>query len=104
MHHSIPSRAETLEILRMMGDFEPILMLASDGEGYGTRWTLHGQELPSPIVRYLMEQDCVADAGITEMGARKLALTPAGAVFRDEGTLWWSELSFLQRIKIRLFG
>ena len=104
MHHSIPSRAETLEILRMMGDFEPILMLASDGEGYSTRWTLQGQELPSPIVRYLMEQGYVVEAGMTEMGARKLALTPDGADLREEGNLWWSELSFWQRIKIRLFG
>ena len=104
MHHSIPSRAETLEILRMMGDFEPILMLASDGEGYGTRWTLHGQELPSPIVRYLLEEGCLAPDGITEMGARKLVLTAEGATFRDDGNQWWSELSVFQRIKIRLLG
>ena len=40
---AIPQRAETLQILRLMGDFEPILMLLGDDQGFKH---LHGS-IPS---------------------------------------------------------
>jgi hypothetical protein len=100
----IPSRAETLKVLRLMGDNEPILMLPGDPDGYGARWTLDGQQVQPAIASYLMKADFIADSGPTEFGARKLALTASGSRFRNEGVLWWSGLSLLQRLKILILG
>jgi hypothetical protein len=101
---TIPGRAETLEVLRFMGDSEPMLMLTGSDDGYGTRWTMHGQQVQPGIARYLTEAGYIADSGPTEFGARRLVLTAAGAEFLREGNLWWSELSLLQKIRIKLFG
>lgn len=102
--HAIPSRAETLEVLRLMGDHVPILMLTGDPDGYGTRWTIHGQQVQPGIARYLMEAGHVAERGVTELGARKLCLTDAGRDFRTAGLRWWAGLGLLQRLWIRIFG
>ena len=101
---TIPQRAETLQILRMMSEFEPMLMLTGDDEGYGSRWTLSGQQVQPAIARFLMEFGFIADIGKTEFGAIKLALTDKGSQFREKGVLWWSELNFMQKVKIRVFG
>jgi hypothetical protein len=101
---SIPSRAETLRVLRLMGNHAPILMLSGDEDDYGTRWTLHGQQVQPAIARYLMKLGFIEDAGGTEFGARKLALTDRGARFREDGVRWWSGLSLLQKLKITVFG
>jgi hypothetical protein len=100
----IPNRAETLEVLRLMGDFEAVLMLSGDADGFGTRWTLHGEQVQPGIARYLMDEGFIADSGATELGARKLALTAAGRQFREDGTLWWAGLKLLQRIRIKILG
>lgn len=100
----IPQRAETLQVLRLMGPFEPILMLSGDDEGYGSRWTIAGQQVQPAIARYLMESGFIAEVGQTEFGARKLALTETGNDFRERGLNWWGELSFLQKLKVTLFG
>lgn len=103
---AIPLRAETLEILRLMGECAPILMLTGgDGdEGFGTRWTLHGQQIQPGIARYLMEAGYIAETGVTEFGARKLGLTPAGIEFRAAGQRWWAGLGFLERLWAKVFG
>jgi len=101
---AVPSRAETLQILRLMGDFEPILMLTGDDEGYGSRWTLSGQQVQPAIARFLMESGFIADSGKTEFGAVKLALTAKGSEFREKGLAWWAEQNFLQKLKITLLG
>ena len=101
---TVPSRAETLQILRLMGDFEPILMLTGDEEGYGSRWTLSGQQVQPAIARFLLESGFIADSGKTEFGAIKLALTEKGSEFREKGLAWWVELNFLQKLKIMLLG
>ena len=36
----IPNRAETLNVLRLMGDYAPMLMLRGDADGYGDRWSV----------------------------------------------------------------
>lgn len=100
----IPNRAETLKVLRLMGEFRPILMLTGDDDGYGTRWVLDGQQVQPAIARYLMSSGFLADTGATEFGARTLKLTDAGTRFRDNGLRWWSSLGFLQRLKVRFFG
>lgn len=100
----IPNRAETLKVLRLMGNHAPILMLAGDDDGYGTRWTLHGQQVQPAIARYLMKTGFVADSGPTEMGARRLGLTERGAKFRADGVEWWNSLSLFQKLKIMLLG
>ena len=41
---AIPHRAETLQVLRLIIN-EPILMLSGDDEGYGSRWTIGGQQV-----------------------------------------------------------
>ena len=102
--NAVPSRAETLQILRLMGDFEPILMLTGDEEGYGSRWTLSGQQVQPAIARFLMESGFIADSGKTEFGAIKLALTEKGSEFREKGVVWWAELNFLQKLKVTLLG
>jgi hypothetical protein len=100
----IPNRADTLKILRLMGNHEPILMLAGDQDGYGTRWTLGGQQIEPAIARYLMEHGFIAEIHVTELGARVLALTALGLQFRQEGLHWWSQLNLVQRISATLFG
>lgn len=102
----IPLRADTLDILRLMGDCAPILMLTGgDGdEGFGTRWTLHGQQIQPGIARYLMDAGYIAETGMTEFGARKLSLTQAGMEFRAAGQRWWSDLGFIERLWTRVFG
>ncbi|RLJ65328.1 hypothetical protein [Sulfurisoma sediminicola] len=101
---AIPNRAETLKVLRLMGGDKPILMLPGDADGYGTRWTLDGQQVQPAIATYLMKADFIADSGPTEFGARKLALTTDGTRFRNDGVLWWAGLSLLQRLKIMILG
>lgn len=101
---AIPQRAETLQVLRLISDFEPMLMLSGDDEGYGSRWTLSGQQVQPAIARYLMESGFVAEIGKTEFGARKLVLTKTGSDFRERGLRWWAELNFLQKLKITLLG
>ena len=100
----IPLRAETLQVLRLMGRYEPILMLCGDDDGYGTRWTISGQQIQPAIARYLMEAGFIADTGVTEFGARKLALTATGIRFRENGVRWWSSLRFFQKLKIMILG
>ncbi len=100
----IPSRAETLKVLRLMGDYDQILMLTGSEDGYGTRWTLGGQQVQPGIARYLMETGFVTDAGKTQFGAIKLALTAEGRRFRENGVRWWAGLSFLEKLKVTIFG
>ena len=100
----IPSRAETLKVLRFMGNYAPILMLGDDPDGYGTRWTIDGHPVQPAIARYLMESELVADSGATELGARKLALTESGIEFRKDGLLWWNGLSLLQKLQVLISG
>src|SRR5574343_673110 len=99
---AIPQRAETLQVLRLISEFEPILMLTGDDEGYGSRWTISGQQVQPAIARYLMESGFVAEIGQTEFGARKLALTVSGNQFREKGLSWWSGLSLIQKIRVTL--
>ena len=100
----IPNRYETLEVMRLMGRYVPILMLGGDADGYGARWTLHGTQVQPGIAGYLMEQGYLVDSGPTEMGARKLVLTAEGIRFRDEGIAWWDSLGILEKLKIRILG
>lgn len=100
---TIPHRAETLQVLRLIIN-EPILMLTGDDEGYGSRWTISGQQVQPAIARYLMESGFVAEIGKTEFGARKLALTVSGNQFREKGLTWWGELSLFQKIRVTLLG
>lgn len=105
MHSAtIPQRAETLQVLRLMGPLEPILMLTGDDEGYGSRWTLSGQQVQPAIARFLMESGFIADIGKTEFGAIKLMLTEKGIEFRKNGLAWWGELDFLEKLKVTVFG
>ena len=100
---AIPHRAETLQVLRLIIN-EPILMLSGDDEGYGSRWTIGGQQVQPAIARYLMESGFVAEIGKTEFGARKLALTTTGNQFREKGLNWWRGLSLLQKMRGTLLG
>ena len=99
-----PNRVETLRVLRLMGDFRPLLMLRGNDDGYGTRWVLDGQQVQPAIARYLMEANFVADTGATEFGARTLTLTESGVRFRENGVRWWASLSVVEKFKITLFG
>lgn len=101
---SIPSRAETLQVLKLMGNAEPILMLPGDQEGYGSRWTIAGQQVQPAIARFLMDSGFIVETGKTELGARRLALTESGQSFREKGLRWWAGLTFLQKLKITLLG
>lgn len=107
-HHAkpkpIPNRAMTLEVLRHMGTYRPLLMLPGYHDGYGTRWSVDGQQIHPGIAKYLMEGGYVADQGATEFGARRLMLTDAGKRFRANGIRWWQSLGFLERISVRFFG
>jgi hypothetical protein len=100
----IPDPAQTLKVLTLMGEHAPILMLRGDDDGFGTRWTLHGQQVQPAIAQFLMKSNYLVDTGATEMGARKLVLTEAGIEFRLAGQRWWDSLNFLQRLKITAFG
>ena len=101
---SIPNRAETLKVLRFMGEREPILLLRGDADGFGARWTVQGQEVQPAIATWLTKAGYITDAGATEMGARILNLTEAGREFRTNGLNWWSELSLLAKLKVIVFG
>ncbi|AXS80083.1 hypothetical protein [Dechloromonas sp. HYN0024] len=103
-HATVPLRAETLQVLRLISEFEPLLLLRGDDDGYGSRWTLSGQQVQPAIAQFLMEFGFVADSGKTEFGAIKLALTEKGSEFRENGIRWWSELSLVQKLKITLLG
>lgn len=100
---SIPHRAETLQVLRLIVS-EPILMLTGDDDGCGSRWTISGQQVQPAIARYLMESGFVVDVGQTEFGARKLELSESGSLFREKGLHWWSGLNLLQKFRVTLFG
>ena len=100
----IPNRAETLKVLRLMGDYQPILMLGGEADGYGARWTLDGNEIPPAIAGYLMKSGFIVDGGATQMGAKKLVLTEAGVRFRADGLLWWAGLGFLGKLKATILG
>jgi hypothetical protein len=101
---SIPNRLETLRVLRLMGDYDPILMLAGSDDGYGTRWTLGGQQVQPAIARYLMEAGFIAESGKTQFGARTLTLTDAGVSFRERGIAWWASLSVVEKLKVTVLG
>lgn len=100
----IPHRPETLQVLRLMGNFQPIFMLGAAADDIGTRWLVHGQQVQPSIASYLMRAGFVSECGTTELGARKLALTNAGARFRECGERWWSSLSLAERLLARVFG
>lgn len=100
----IPTRAQTLEVLRHIGTHRPLLMLPGDDHGFGTLWVLDGQQVPPVIAKYLMRSGFVADAGTTGFGARMLTLTDSGKHFRDNGVRWWKNLGFFQRLKITILG
>ena len=100
----IPSRVETLKVLRLMGDYRPMLMLRGEDDGYGARWTIDGQQVQPAIATYLMKSEFIADTGATEMGARKLTLTEAGIRFRADGLAWWAGLGLFEKLKIAVFG
>ena len=101
---AIPDRAETLQVLRLMGHAAPMLMLAGDADGYGARWILDGQQVQPAIATYLMNAGFISESGATEMGARKLSLTESGTQFRKDGLLWWSRLGFFEKLQIRFLG
>ena len=65
----IPTRAQTLDVLRHIGTHRPLLMLPGDDCGFGTLWVLDGQQVPPAIAKYLMRSGFVADAGATGFGA-----------------------------------
>ncbi len=100
----IPNRAETLKVLRLMGDYRPMLMLRGASDGYGSRWTIDGQQIEPAIATWLMKSSFIVDSGATEMGARKLSLTEAGVRFRTDGLAWWSGLGLLEKLKIVVLG
>lgn len=100
----IPNRAQTLDVLRLIGPQRPLLMLPADDDGFGTRWVLDGQQVQPGIASYLMDSGFVADTGATEFGARTLTLTESGQRFRQNGVRWWASLGVLERLKVTLFG
>ena len=102
--HAIPSRAQTLDVLRLMGTSLPILMLQGDDDGFGTRWLLDGQQVEPGIARYLMDEGFIAENGATEFGARRLTLTDAGLQFRANGVRWWRSLGLLERLSVWFLG
>lgn len=100
----IPSRADTLRVLRLLSNHELMLMLVGDSDGYGTRWTLCGQQVEPAIARYLMDEGFIVETGATEFGARKLGLTSSGTEFYQNGVAWWSGLGLFQKLRIFLLG
>jgi len=101
---TVPNRAQTLELLRLMGGDRPLLMLPGDDDGYGRRWLLDGQQVLPGIAKYLMDGGFIVADGVTELGAWRLTLTESGRRLRDDGRRWWASLGLLQRLKITLFG
>lgn len=101
---TIPNRAQTLEVLRLIGSDRPLLMLAGDDDGYGRRWLLDGQQVPPGIAKYLIDAGFIVADGATELGAFRLVLSESGRRWRDDGLRWWAGLSVLQRLKVTLFG
>lgn len=101
---NFPQRADMLRMLRLVSEAEPLLMLKGSSDGYGTRWILSGQQVEPAIVRFLVEHQFIVEAGVTELGARRMALTAAGEKFRADGIAWWAELGFLARLKVTLLG
>lgn len=83
----IPNRAQTLEVLRLIGKNRPMLMLCGEEDGYGARWLLDGQEVLPGIAKYLMRAGLIGDAGATEFGARRLTLTDSGERALANGVL-----------------
>jgi hypothetical protein len=100
----VPRRAETLQVLRLIGERQPLLMLVGSDDGFGTRWTLGGQQVQPGIARYLMEEGFVCERGRTEFGARCLLLTAAGVSFRDRGIAWWRGLSWWEKLGVVVLG
>ena len=100
----IPHRAETLQVLRLMGDFHPMIMLCGADDGFGTRWLLEGHQVQPAIASYLMRAGFIAESGTTELGARQLGLTAIGKQFLDCGLRWWNGLSLVERLGARVFG
>lgn len=100
----VPRRAETLQVLRLIGERQPLLMLVGSDDGFGTRWTLGGQQVQPGIARYLMEEGFVCERGRTEFGARRLLLTAAGVSFRDRGIAWWRGLSWWEKLGVVVLG
>lgn len=103
-YSSIPNRAETLQVLRLMGANAPMLMLSGAADGFGARWSIDGHPVQPAIATWLMQEGYIADTGATELGARKLALTAAGVEFRENGLLWWAGLGRFARLKVVIFG
>ncbi|NJD26358.1 MAG: hypothetical protein FIB06_13250 [Betaproteobacteria bacterium] len=101
---AVPSRAYTLGVLRAMGECEPILMLAGCDDGYGSRWTLGGQQIQPAVARYLMEAGFIAERGRTQFGARCLLLTELGRAFRERGLNWWRSLTWSEKLRVTVFG
>jgi len=101
---SIPNRAETLQVLRLMGGHAPMLMLSGAADGFGARWSIDGNPVQPAIACWLMQEGYITDTGTTELGARILALTAAGVEFREEGLLWWAGLGRFARLKVVIFG
>lgn len=100
----ISSRTETLKVLRLMGDDAPILMLAGDADGYDARWCIDGHPIEPAIARHLMASNLIVDSGATELGVGRLALTPTGIQFREDGLLWWNSLGLFQKLKTAIGG
>ena len=100
----IPTRAQTLAVLRLMGSYRPILMLPGSADGGGRRWLIDGQQVLPGIAKYLMNWGYIAEDGATDLGARQLKLTDAGRRLRDNGLRWWDSLSLLQRLRVIVLG
>jgi hypothetical protein len=100
----VPCRAYTLGVLRAMGEHEPILMLTGCDDGYGSRWTLCGQQVQPAVARYLMEGGFIAERGRTQFGARCLQLTELGRAFRKRGIDWWHSLTWREKLRVTLLG
>ena len=100
----IPYRAQTLDVLRLMGNFRPLLMLPGDDDGYGARWVLDGGQVLPAIAKYLIDGGFVAQTATTGFGARELTLTDSGQRLLDNGLRWWSSLGLLQRWWVIVLG
>ena len=106
MHNTppIPTRAQTLAVLRLMGAYRPILMLPGGADGGGRRWLIDGQQVLPGIAKYLMNWGYIAEDGATDLGARRLKLTEAGRRLRDNGLRWWDSLTTWQRLRVIVLG
>ena len=101
---AIPNRAQTLDVLRLMGRYRPLLMLPGDDDGYGARWLLDGVEVQPGIAKYLIDGGFVAQTATTGFGARELTLTDSGRRLLDNGLRWWASLGLLQRWWVIVLG